>query len=299
MQRWPRLTAAASLAVASCTGSTSPSDTAQLASVSQEATAALTQPVVSDLFRMAAYVAGGLAGGPRGCVWRFDVSQGGYAPLACGQPSDLVETYAISLPDLPHRGVALPIDVPLMVSGALRFPVSGCARGFELRDLQRPVLAVCSEGNLADGEPWHSTLRDGREAGWTIVAERAGVDHPSPRTRYTIELQAPAGGQVTLQHDVLIGVERSETTMLVTYGAATLRFTGFAGATGPDYTVTQNGGPLGRIAWAGRVGFVTADPAGGSLPEPDDRLLRDGRLLLTALARMTGGTALLLERLDE
>jgi hypothetical protein len=126
------------------------------------------------------------------------------------------------------------------------------------------VLAVCSEGNLADGKPWHSTLRDGREAGWTIVAERAGVDHPSPRTRYTIELQAPAGGQVTLQHDVLIGVERSETTMLVTYGAATLRFTGFAGATGPDYTVTQNGGPLGRIAWAGRVGFVTADPAGGS-----------------------------------
>ncbi len=281
--------------VMSCNNSTSPSDTEALATLTAEGAAAVTQPVVSDLFRMAVRVANGLASGSRGCTWRFDLQRTAYVPSDCGQAIDRIATYVISLPDLPHQGVTLPIDLPLVGSGEMRFPTNQCGTGFELADLQRQLLIVCPMGGAVSPDGWHSSLLAAAGV-WRIEATHAQLQLPSPRTRYTLQLEPPASGSVFLQHDVLEGVERAESRLEATREGTTLQLSGFSGATGPDYTATRNGRAFGRIYWAGKFGFKLENPGGAPLSPVEEQLLRDARLLLAALGRMAEGTHLLLDQ---
>lgn len=285
------------LTLAACADSGGPSENASFARFTADAAGAVTTPVVSDLFRMAAYVADGLASGARGCLWHFDVPSLSYQPMACGLEQDLLLTYVVSQPDLPHRGSALPLEIPLSPSGEMRFPAEECRSGFDLGDEIARVLTVCPKSSGGAGIGWRSALRPGGAEVWEADGLVSSVTTPSPRNRHQLTLQAPGGGSVTLEHDEFVGIERSESRLRVSQGSQVLELDGFAGSEGPEYAARRNGSSMGTIRWAGAAGFVTEDPHGAPLPDAESRLLLDARLLLAALSRIGSGSVLLLSQI--
>ena len=65
-------------------------------------------------------------------------------------------------------------------------------------------------------------------------------------------------------------------------------------ASGPAYTATLDGQPLGSISWSATTGLVLTDPLGGPLPPEDEQLLRDAYEVMTGLGTVAGNVSLVL-----
>ncbi len=276
-----------------CVGPTTATDPAtQLAAFADAAAAASTEPVVSDLFRSAPYVHGALSAGQVGCTWTFVLSTRTYAPSSCDSEEDHVLIYAVALPDFPHNGGAFLFGVPLVASGEFT-RASGCPDGFELRGPARPALIACPTG---DPDDWSGMLFT-TAGNWTLEVNQTPIDAVPARKRFTVVLRGSNGGVVTLEEDVFVAAEYSESRMEVRHGTAAVVLEGYAGGVGPEYTASRNGRPFGTIRWAGNAHFSTTDPDGGALSTADDQLIRDARRLLSALGRMASWGGSLLQQL--
>jgi len=231
-----------------------------------------------------------LRDGEGGCTWTFTFASRSYQPMECGSSAAEVTIYAIVEPDLPHRGTAIPLGLPLVPVGALQLMNAQCAGGITVTDGLRTLLEACP----GPGAAWSGSLY-ARNGNLPVEGERQQLSQPE-RTRHTIRLLGTGGGEALLQHDIIAGIERSESVLEIDDGRGNvLRLEGYAGATGPDYEATFNGSPAGAISWQGSAGFVTIGPHDAAPTAVEDLRLREGQHLIQALSRLGVGTAALVE----
>jgi hypothetical protein len=281
-------TIAIAAGVAGCASPTGSGAPADIAAVAAELRMATTHPVVRDLFRFTSYVLDALLTDQGGCRWTFEFTSGSYQPMECGTNTGEVIIYAIVEPDLPHRGTAIPLGLPLVPVGALQLTHPQCVGGITVTDGLRTLLEACP----GPGTSWSGSLY-ARDGNLQVEGERQQLSQPD-RTRHMIRLIGTDGAEAVLEHDIISGIERSESVLLIDDGRGTvLRLEGYAGATGPAYEATLNGEAAGAIAWQGSAGFVTTGPHAAAATAAEDLRLRETQYLIQALSRLGVGAAAL------
>lgn len=247
---------------------------------------AVTQPVVSDLFKSTAYVTSALVLGAGGCSWTFDFPMRRYLAGECGTGSTAFTIYTAAEPDLPHRGTAFLLAFPLEPIGRLELHNPDCTGGIRVRNGVF-LLHACPAANGG----WTAMLTHG-QANYQLDGSRETLDGPA-RTRHVIRLRG-GGATITLQRDVITGIERAESVLLAERDGRVLRMEGYAGSIGPAYEATLDGRDAGEISWQGNAGYVTRGAFDAELAAAEDRLLREGEYLIRALGRLGEGISQLL-----